>query len=149
MARRSTPRFSCLSMVIVTVLVVGLVVAGVVVTLRVEANRDLKRTERLALEHTRHWAGIVAGSMDAGASPLGDSLRLDFWEVKVRVVTLDRSAEGIKGIVKAEEERTTTFGKSTIYRCFTYDIPVQARPTGRFDVLPVTCPPELPVIGGT
>ena len=33
-------------------------------------ERVVKRTERLALEHARHWAGIVAGSMDAGASPL-------------------------------------------------------------------------------
>lgn len=147
MARRDAPRFSCLSVFIVSVLIAGLVVTGVVVMLRLEQKRDLKRTEQRALEHARHWATIVAGSLDAGASPLGDNLRLDFWEVKVRVVTINRSAEGITGIVKAEEERTTTFGKSTIHRCFAYDIPVRATPTGRFVVEPSACPPELPVIG--
>lgn len=147
MARRDAPRFSCLSVFIVSALIAGLVVTGVVVMLRLEQKRDLKRTEQRALEHARHWATIVAGSLDAGASPLGDNLRLDFWEVKVRVVTINRSAEGITGIVKAEEERTTTFGKSTIHRCFAYDIPVRATPTGRFVVEPSACPPELPVIG--
>ncbi|HSA51726.1 MAG TPA: hypothetical protein VLH10_16645 [Yinghuangia sp.] len=135
-------------MIVVSVLIIGAVVAALVVTLRLEQKRDLERTERLALEHARHWATIVAGSLDAGASPLRDNLRLDFWEVKVHVVTIDRRADGITGIVKAEEERTTTFGKSTIHRCFAYDIPVQARPTGRFVVEPTRCPPKPPAIGG-
>ncbi|MCF2527583.1 hypothetical protein [Yinghuangia soli] len=148
MARRGAPRFSCLSVVVVAVVVVGLVVAGLVVTLKYEARRDLKRTEKLALEHARHWADVVAGQLDAGASPVRDSLRLDFWEVKVRVVTLDRTVDGITGIVKAEELRTTTFGKSTIFRCFSYDIPVKGRPEGRFTVVPVACPPVLPGVGG-
>lgn len=149
MARRDAPRFSCLSVVVVAVVVIGLVVGGLVFTLRLEAERDLRRTEKLALEHARHWASVVAGAMDTGASPLGDNLRLDFWEVKVRVVTIERKAEGVTGIVKAEEERNTTFGKSTIFRCFAYDIPVRARPTERFAVQPSPCPPEFPVIGGT
>ncbi|UGQ10785.1 hypothetical protein LO772_28825 [Yinghuangia sp. ASG 101] len=148
MARRDAPRFSCLSVIIVSVVIAGLVVSGVVVMLRLEQKRALKRTEEQALEHARHWATIVAGSLDTGASPMGDNLRLDFWEVKVRVVEIDRSAEGISGIVEAEEERTTTFGKSTIHRCFSYDIPVRTRPTGRFVVEPSKCPPQLPVIGG-
>lgn len=148
MARRDAPRFSCLSIVIVSAVIIGLIVTGVVVMLRLDQKRDLKRTEELALEHARHWATIVAGSLDSGASPVGDNLRLDFWEVKVRVVTIDRTPAGITGIVEAEEQRTTTFGKSTIHRCFSYDIPVQAPPTGRFVVEPSKCPPELPVIGG-
>ncbi|NUU22446.1 MAG: hypothetical protein HOV68_13165 [Streptomycetaceae bacterium] len=147
MARRGTPRFSCLSVIVVTVVVVGLVVAGLVVTLRLEAKRDLKRTDRLALEHARHWASVIAGELDAGASPLGDALRLDFWEVKVRVVTINRRPDGVTGIVKAEERRTTTFGKSTVYRCFGYDIPVRARSDARFVVTPEECPPELPSVG--
>lgn len=146
---RTAPRFSCLSLVVVGVLVVGLVVAGVAATLKFEQRRDLQRTEKLALEHARHWATVVAGELDAGASPVGDTLRLDFWEVKVRVVTLDRGPGGITGIVKAEEQRTTTFGHSTVFRCFTYDIPTSARPSGRYVVEPIPCPPERPAVGGT
>lgn len=146
---RGTPRFSCLSLLVVGVLVVGLVVGGVVVTLKFEQRRDLKRTERLALDHARHWATVVAGQIDAGASPLGDTLRVDFWEEKIRVLTLDRTPDGITGIVKAEERRTTTFGHSTVFRCFAYDIPATPRPPERFTVRTTPCPPVLPVNPGT
>ncbi|MDI2129749.1 hypothetical protein [Yinghuangia seranimata] len=148
MPSRSAPRFSCLSIVVASVLVIGLVVGGLVVMLKLEARRDLKRTDKLALEHARHWATVVAGEMDAGASPMSDALQVDFFQVKVKVVTLERSAVGVTGIVKAEEKRTTTFGHSVVHRCFSYDIPVKPRGQDRFAVLRVTCPPVLPGIGG-
>jgi hypothetical protein len=146
---RGAPRFSCLSLVVASVLITALVVAGVVVTLKFEQRRDLKHTDELALEHTRHWADVVAGEMDAGASPTGDSLNLVFFEVKVRVVTLNRAPGGITGIVKSEERRTTTFGHSTVYRCFTFDIPAKAPPAGRFTLTKSPCPPVFSDIGGT
>ncbi|MGR7002938.1 hypothetical protein ACU686_41455 [Yinghuangia aomiensis] len=102
-------------------------VGGVVVTLKFEQRRDLQRTEQLALEHARHWATVVSPAKSTpGPHRWATPCAVDFWEEKIRVLTLNRAPDGITGIVKAEERRTTTFGHSTVFRCFAYDIPATA-----------------------